>query len=98
MGTHNTTPEEQAQLTKEILAFARTRATEPGVVYGAMLLGGFQLAVADLGEQPSLAMMVHLFGDLVDMGRLLLDAGRVEPFDPAAPMAGRQGLPPLGPV
>lgn len=80
---------ETAQMTRNIVDFARARTTDPSTAYAAMLTGGLQLAVADLGETRAIAMMTHLFGDMVDLGRQMLDAGLSEPFDDGDPGAGR---------
>jgi hypothetical protein len=83
------TPEDIAQMTAEVIDFTRTRTTEPATAYAAMLTGGLKLAVPDLGEPRAMVMMVHLFGDMIDLGRQMLDAGLVEPFSDDQPDAGR---------
>lgn len=80
-----------ASIAREAHALASRHGTDPAAASAGLMVAGLQLSMAQRGIGPTLALIVHVFGDLVDSGRVRLASGVIEPFDPTQPATGCGG-------
>ena len=74
-----------ASIAREAHELASRHGTDPATASAGLMVAGLQLSVAHRGIGRTLALIVHVFGDLVDSGRDRLASGVIDPFDPSQP-------------
>lgn len=77
-----------ASIAREARALASRHGTDAATSSAGLMVAGLQLSMAQRGIGPTLALIVHVFGDLVDSGRVRLASGVICTFDPIQPATG----------